>query len=848
MNINREKILKFLNTFKQISKYMYHKKWYEQKGFIKYYDLILLETSFLSTNNLKERIFYIKNNYFDIQRCSCGKQLLFKQLKLTKTCGNIKCRKSPKKYIHGSLYEKWIGRYGYEVANNMIINYKNKRKKNKIVIDENKIEITKDILEIYKDKISKWSTNKKQSIETRLRRYITRKNNNKEWHSIETKIKIANTNKKTHNSIEFKINNPYREETKVKQSLKIKEKILNNTFTPNTNNRRTSKTLLYDNIKFRSSWEICFWILNRHDNLYYEKLRIPYTYNKKEFIYIIDFIDEKNKILYEIKPKKFLDDKKFLKKYEAAIEWCNNNNYTYKIIDEDWFIENIKFLDLEKYKFIFNKISKLIVNNYKDISEWEVYTPTGWSNFKKIKRTAKTQKLKIILENKILECSLNHKIKMSDNTFKYAKDLKIGELIYNDILIIDIILDTDNFLFYDLIDVEKNNEYYTNDIVSHNCAFIPGFGETIWESIFPVLSTGGDAIILSTPFGASGWFAETYTKAKLKLNDFNAIELPYWLHPDYDEKWAEAMKKTMPLRKFKQEYCCHLLGSGNTIVDLEKLDTNYSKKIKEPIEKRMSDMLWIWEVPIESEKYLLSSDVSRGDGSDFSTFIITKISTGEQVAEFKGQLSTDSFAAIIYENAYLYNQALVAVENNSYGWAVIMTLKNELKYTNIYYSQKGESFNEFINPFNSLSRRNKTVDMVEGFTTSTKTRPIVFDKYATSIENNELQFYSERQYKELQSWIWKNGRYDHEDNAHDDIIMAGAIGNWLRTHLIKIDYFEEKSLNVQKLFNNVNKEENKKRNSVYAGLSFKKKQMIEQQKYAKVGDMIINLEDLHNKN
>lgn len=133
-----------------------------------------------------------------------------------------------------------------------------------------------------------------------------------------------------------------------KLSDSAKERILSGEFTPKSNNRRNWKRIEFDGYKFRSSWEYKFYRYYKDNNieLKFEKLRISYKYNGKSHVYIVDFIDDLNKIVYEIKPSSMVDDITTAKE-NSLIEWCKNNGYTYQFITEVWFNE----LDIfNKYK------------------------------------------------------------------------------------------------------------------------------------------------------------------------------------------------------------------------------------------------------------------------------------------------------------------------------------------------------------------------------------------------------------------------------------------------------------------------------------------------------------------
>jgi hypothetical protein len=141
---------------------------------------------------------------------------------------------------------------------------------------------------------------------------------------------------------------------KLSRSLKLA--IKNGTFTPAVTNSWARSRIIIDTKKFRSSWEALFSIINRE--LLYEKTRISYVFNEDTKTYITDFTDDVNKIIYEIKPDSLLDDEKNIAKFLAAREWSTKNLFTFKIISQQYFIDNIKTIQLE-----YDKIKHLIDDN-----------------------------------------------------------------------------------------------------------------------------------------------------------------------------------------------------------------------------------------------------------------------------------------------------------------------------------------------------------------------------------------------------------------------------------------------------------------------------------------------------
>lgn len=122
------------------------------------------------------------------------------------------------------------------------------------------------------------------------------------------------------------------EESKDNKSKLIKQKILDGTFTPNSNNRNTHWDSYFCNKKFRSSWEAIYYSL--HTDALYEALRLSYNYNKKDYVYIVDFINHNTKLAVEIKPSALLNNGREKSKIAALKQWCDNNNYVMNIITE----------------------------------------------------------------------------------------------------------------------------------------------------------------------------------------------------------------------------------------------------------------------------------------------------------------------------------------------------------------------------------------------------------------------------------------------------------------------------------------------------------------------------------
>lgn len=302
-------------------------------------------------------------------------------------------------------------------------------------------------------------------------------------------------------------------------------------------------------------------------------------------------------------------------------------------------------------------------------------------------------------------------------------------------------------------------------LIVDEAAVIEGFDE-IWTSLSPTLSTGGRAILLSTPKGAAGQFYMLWQQAINKENDFNPITLPWTVHPEHDKEWFEKESKTFTERQKAQEFLCDFLASGETFLTPESISWISATRI--PSIDRWGDdgSIWVWEKPIHGEKYIISADVSRGNAEDFSTFHVFKDSTNEQVAEYKGKIPPDELGILLESIGTRYNNALICPENNTYGYSTIRTLKS-LKYKNIYYEGRPPGY---------VPQDEKEM---AGFATMKNTRDKVLANLERAIRNKKIHLRSERTLLEMKTFVWIGQRARAQAGHHDDLIMSLAIAAWL---------------------------------------------------------------------
>ena len=321
-------------------------------------------------------------------------------------------------------------------------------------------------------------------------------------------------------------------------------------------------------------------------------------------------------------------------------------------------------------------------------------------------------------------------------------------------------------------------------LIIDEAAFIDNI-EEIWLSAQYTLSTGGRAIILSTPNGVGNFFHNTWVDAEAKRNNFHTIKLPWYLHPERDQKWRDQQTALSGVKGSAQECDCDFSTTGNTVIDVPTLDFYKSEKVKDPIEMRGLDKgYWLWEYPDYGRNYIVAADVARGDGADYSAFHVIDVDSFTQVAEYQGQINTKDYGNMLVSVATEYNNALLVVENANIGWAVLQQIIDR-GYPNTFYSSADLQYvdveRQLSNKFNAMEKK-----MVPGFSTTMKTRPLIISRMEMYFRERSIEVRSGRLINELRTFVWNGNKPEALPKYHDDLVMSFGIGMWVRDTALKL--------------------------------------------------------------
>jgi len=288
-----------------------------------------------------------------------------------------------------------------------------------------------------------------------------------------------------------------------------------------------------------------------------------------------------------------------------------------------------------------------------------------------------------------------------------------------------------------------------------------------------------------TPKGIGNFYHKMWVDAENGENGFNAIRLHWRLHPEYDQTWRDEQTKTLGEKAANQECEGIFLGTGHTVIDEQFLKHYRENVVKEPISKtQVGESLWTWKYANYSKQYLVSADVARGDGNDFSAAQIIDLDNLEQVAEFKGKMPPKEFGAFCIGLASQYNNAVLVIENNSFGHTTIQECIDR-EYPNLFYSTNDLQFVDVErNISNKLNRDDKR--LIPGHTTTSKNRVPMISKLEMAMREKSIIINSQRTIDELTTFIWNNGKPEAMRSYNDDLIMSLCIALWIRDTAIRL--------------------------------------------------------------
>mgnify|MGYP001456567915 CR=1 FL=1 len=313
-------------------------------------------------------------------------------------------------------------------------------------------------------------------------------------------------------------------------------------------------------------------------------------------------------------------------------------------------------------------------------------------------------------------------------------------------------------------------------------AFVPNhIADSFFASVYPTITSGKSTkvIMVSTPHGMNHFYRYWHDAERGK-NEYIATDVHWSEVPGRDSVWKEQTIANTSEQQFKVEFECEFLGSVDTLINVSKLR---SLVYEDPI-KRNSKGLDVYEEPITDHDYILTVDVARGVGIDYSAFVIFDITTfpHKVVGKFKNnEIKPMLFPNVIYDVAKAYNNAYILCEVNDIGDQVASILHYDLEYQNILMCAMRGRAGQIVGQGFSGTKTQMGVKM------SKTVKKIGCSNLKTMIEDDKLIFNDYDIIAELTTFIQKSNSFEAEEGCNDDLAMCLVIYAWL----VAQDYFKE---------------------------------------------------------
>jgi len=312
-------------------------------------------------------------------------------------------------------------------------------------------------------------------------------------------------------------------------------------------------------------------------------------------------------------------------------------------------------------------------------------------------------------------------------------------------------------------------------------AFVPNhIADSFFASVYPTITSGKKTkvIIVSTPHGMNHFYRLWHDAEKGK-NEYTPTDVHWSEVPGRNAKWKKQTIANTSEQQFKVEFECEFLGSVNTLINPAKLK---NLVYENPIRKNAG--LDVYEIPMKDHNYLITVDVARGLGNDYSAFIVFDITSFpyKVVAKYRNnEIKPMLFPSIIHDVANGYNKAFILCEVNDIGDQVASILNFDLEYENLLMcSQRGRAGQVVGAGFSG--KRSQL-----GVRTTAAVKKLGCSNLKTLLEDDKILVIDYEIISELTTFSQKHNSFEAEEGCNDDLAMCLVIFAWL----VAQDYFKE---------------------------------------------------------
>jgi len=312
-------------------------------------------------------------------------------------------------------------------------------------------------------------------------------------------------------------------------------------------------------------------------------------------------------------------------------------------------------------------------------------------------------------------------------------------------------------------------------------AFVPNHvADDFFASVYPTISSGSSTkvIIVSTPRGMNHFY-RMWHDAERGVNGYIPTDVHWGEVPGRDDEWKAQTIANTSEQQFKVEFECEFLGSVNTLIAPSKL-----KNLVYDAPRTRNAGLDIYEDAIKEHNYMITVDVARGLGNDYSAFIVFDITEFpyKVVAKYRNnEIKPMLFPNIVHNVAKGYNNAFLLIEVNDIGDQVASILQYDLEYENLLMASMRGRNGQVVGQGFSGKKSQLGVRMTAAV------KKLGCSNLKTLIEDDKVLTCDYEIISELTTFSQKHNSFEAEEGCNDDLAMCLVIFAWL----VAQDYFKE---------------------------------------------------------
>lgn len=350
----------------------------------------------------------------------------------------------------------------------------------------------------------------------------------------------------------------------------------------------------------------------------------------------------------------------------------------------------------------------------------------------------------------------------------------------------------------------------------------PSIADSFYENVYPTLSASkvSRLTITSTPNGFNKFY-EIYAAAERGDNEYTAMRIDWWEHPERDDAWYKReLANIGSIEAFNKQYGNEFVSSSNLLmdpVDMKRMRKRMKSYVYHDLEEFENiginvEGFLAWDPDFDTEDtrysenfWLFDVDIAEGNGGDYSVINIFQISPMDlqeienvtnpgamydffklkQVARFRSNEHViEDFAKVLYTLAIdiFYNENVkMIVEFNTYGSVLF-------QYLRTVFPQRNDFDEEMIIRFR---HRHDARTLKPGIKLKSDNKAIFCQNFSKLYKNNRIDITDGDTVSEASLFgVLPNGSYGAQ-MGNDDLIMTCITATEFFNTTDYADYIEE---------------------------------------------------------